>query len=288
MSNNQPIGVFDSGVGGITVLRALKNLFPQESYIYFGDTGRVPYGSKSPEIVSDYSVQISSFLKEKGVKALVIACNTATAMAGKILEDLLGDDLPVVGVIKPAIRESISISQNGRIGVIGTKNTIESDEHRNEILSLKSDLEVWSVACPMIVPYIEEDETDSPGLMYELTNYLGTLREREIDTLVLGCTHYPLIKGLIQKAVGEGVSLVDPGIETAKDLYTILESRGMLAEGKELERTVFYITGGVKEFKDKLERFGLPKTHIHQVGITELKKPPMVNQAETYEDHPDG
>ncbi len=274
---NNPIGIFDSGVGGITVLRAIRNLLPNENLVYFGDTGRVPYGSKSPEIITNYSVQIANFLADKDVKSLVIACNSASARASKVLEDIM--DVPVFGVIKPAVIGAVASSKNGKIGVIGTKNTIESSAHRNAILGINPDLEVYSVACPMIAPYVEEAETQSPAFKLEVSRYLSGLLDKGIDTLILGCTHYPLVKDIIQEVTGDGVHLIDPSTSVAEEVYNKVKHTNLKDKNGKL---VFYVTGGVKEFSQQLERFGLPDVHIHQVEIVNLNTHPEVQRAEEY------
>ncbi|VVB78927.1 Glutamate racemase [uncultured archaeon] len=281
MSDNRPIGIFDSGVGGITVLRALKQILPKENFIYFGDTGRVPYGSKSPEVVVDYSVQIAEFLKEKDVKAIVIACNTATARAGKVLEDLL--DIPVIGVIKPSSKEAVVTSKSGLIGVIGTKNTIDSQMYVNEIAELNPEIKVYGKPAPMIASYIEENEAHSPGLITELERYLNPLKEKGIDTLILGCTHYSLIKNQIQKVVGEEIKLIDSGISTAQEVHHLLTHTDKMFGGMNNGRSIFYVTGGVQEFQDKLMVFESPTIHVHQIEIVHLTRPIQVNKVVPYE-----
>jgi glutamate racemase len=277
--NNKPIGIFDSGVGGISVLRALRNLMPHEKYLYFGDTGRVPYGSKSPEVVVDYSVQIGTFLAERGIKALVVACNSASARAGKVLEDVL--DIPVMGMIGPVAREAVATTEANKIGVIGTKNTIGSNAHAQIIGSLNSKIAVYGIACPMFVPYIEEGQEGSPGLNLEIERCLNPLLADGIDTLILGCTHYPLIRTKIQSHVGDGVHLIDPGVSAANEIYGQLSEQQGLAEGGEGNLT-FYVTGGVNEFQDKLARFGLPDVHIDHVEIVNLPHPTKVHMTKPY------
>lgn len=280
MSDERPIGVFDSGVGGITVLRAVMNLLPNERLIYFGDTGRVPYGSKSPETVVEYAVQIAGFLKEMKAKSLVVACNTACATAGKVLEDLM-QDVPIIGVIKPASRNAVAATKNGRIGVIGTKNTIASGAYEREIAALNPSLNVYAVACPMFVPFIEENQTNSPAFELEVKTNLAPLIDKGIDTMILGCTHYPLVRDTIQKIIGHDVTLIDSGASTADELLGVLQNRGIAStEGnKDLS---FYITGGVDKFAAQIQRFGLPTMHIKRVDVVDLKQPIFVQEAKPY------
>lgn len=276
---NKPIGVFDSGVGGITVLRELRKLMPKENYIYFGDTGRLPYGYKPREVVTEYSVQISRFLRRLDVKALVIACNTANAVAGSVLEDIL--DIPVIGVIKSAAKIAVTATKNNRIGVIGTQNTIDSGMHKQEILKVDSQIRVYCSPTPLLVSYIEEDRIESEGLDVEIKRGIAPLIQNGIDTLILGCTHYPLIIKNIQRIVGEEVSLIDPAKDTAQELYECLKKRNALSsQNGGLE---FYTTGKTEQFSYQLIRLGLSDWHIRQVGITNLKERIFVQKAEEYQ-----
>jgi glutamate racemase len=277
--NNQPIGVFDSGIGGITVLSALKQIMPRESYFYFGDTARVPYGSKSKEVVVEYSVQIASFLKSLAVKSIIIACNTSSAVASSVLEDIL--DIPVINVIEPTTRTALSTTKKGKIGVIGTRNTINSGAYEHEILKFNKDVLVYSVACPMFVPYIEENELTSSGLKSEIARCLDSLLKNQVDTIILGCTHYPIIRSNIQEFIGDDIHLVDSGISVASETQRILEGKDILtsADKGELE---FYVTGGINDFSTHLLRFGLPSVHIKPVEILTLQQPLSINKATEY------
>lgn len=225
--SNQPIGVFDSGIGGLTVLRELLDQLPNESFVYFGDTARVPYGNKSSETVRRFSSENVKLLLERGVKMVVVACNTATADALPQLQSEF--DVPVVGVIEPGVRAAIAATRNGRIGVIGTSGTIRSGAYQNGILARKPDARVHSKACPLFVPLVEEGWTDTPVTRLVVEEYLKPFAGLHIDTLVLGCTHYPLLKPVIAATLGSGVTLVDSAIETAREVAVVLRDRKLAA-----------------------------------------------------------
>ncbi|MBW6514472.1 MAG: glutamate racemase [Candidatus Syntrophosphaera sp.] len=203
----KPIGIFDSGVGGLTVYKAIRSAFPEEDLIYFGDTARVPYGPKSPNTVIEYSVQNSRFLLQKGVKILIVACNTSSAVALEHLKDLTG--IPVIGVINPGAEMASQKTRNQRIGVIGTEGTVRSEAYTRAITQILPEAQVISKACPLFVPLVEEGWLTHPSSRDIVREYLDFYRGERIDTLVLGCTHYPLLKELIQTVVGEQVALVD-------------------------------------------------------------------------------
>jgi glutamate racemase len=217
-----PIGVFDSGLGGLTVAHAIMRLLPAESLVYFGDTARVPYGPKSPDTVRRYSHEIAAWLLEQGVKAIVVACNTATAHALPMLEGEL--DVPVIGVVEPGARAAVRASRLGRIGVIATAGTIRSGAYVRAIEAAAPGARVTALACPLFVPLVEEGWTDHEATRAIAREYLAPFLNDEVDTLVLGCTHYPLLKPLIAEVVGPRVRLIDSAEETAMD------TRRMLAE----------------------------------------------------------
>ena len=222
---DRPIGVFDSGIGGLTVMHALMERLPRESLIYFGDTARVPYGPKSRETVTRFSIENVRLLTEYGVKAVVVACNTATARALPVLREQF--DLPIVGVVGPGARAAVARTSGGRIGVIGTYGTIASGAYRDHLLALRGDLEVVSRPCPLFVPLAEEGWTDHPVARQVAEEYLVPFREDRIDTLILGCTHYPLLAGVIAEVVGPEVTLIDSAEETAREVALLLEERGL-------------------------------------------------------------
>jgi glutamate racemase len=222
MSNPAPIGVFDSGMGGLTVVRELIRQLPNESIIYFGDTARVPYGPKSPDTVLRYSREITTYLKNEGIKALVIACNTATAHALPALREEF--DLPIIGVIEPGARAAAGATKSKKVGVIGTAGTIKSKAYEKEIRKLVPDADVIAQACALFVPLVEEGWLDTEPTRAIARNYLAPIASAEVDTLVLGCTHYPLLKPVIGNVVGRDVRLIDSAYETARETGEVLRS----------------------------------------------------------------
>ena len=221
-----PIGVFDSGVGGLTVAREIMRQIPNERMIYFGDTARVPYGSKSKETVTKYSKQIVRFLKEQKVKAIVVACNTASAYALEEIEKEL--DVPIIGVVKPGARVAAEVTKNKKVGVIATAGTIQSRIYAEYIEGIDKDIRVIGKACPLFVPLVEEGLLEDPVTDEIATRYLNELKDLDIDTLILGCTHYPLIRSTLGRIMGEKVTLVNPAYETAVELRALLEREGLL------------------------------------------------------------
>ena len=222
-----PIGIFDSGIGGLTVARAVHDLLPRESTIYFGDTARVPYGPKSPETVRRYSRQILDWLLGQDVKAVVIACNTATAHA---LDDLrTRSPVPVIGVVEPGARAAAAATRSGVVGVIGTAGTIASGAYVRALHRERDDLRVVARACPLFVPLVEEGWFDHPATALVAEEYLASLGAAGIDTLVLGCTHYPMLAPLLARIMGPGVGLIDSARETARELARVLADAGIAA-----------------------------------------------------------
>jgi glutamate racemase len=225
--NAAPIGIFDSGIGGLTVARAIYDRLPGESTIYFGDTARVPYGPKSPETVRRYSLEIMHWLLGQGVKAVVIACNTSTAHA---LETLQAESpVPVIGVIEPGARAAAAATRGGPVGVIGTAGTIASNAYAKAIRRVKPGARVEQRACPLFVPLVEEGWFEHPAAELIAREYLTPLHAVGVDALVLGCTHYPLLKPLLERVMGSGVRLIDSGQETAAVVAATLEERGLAA-----------------------------------------------------------
>ncbi|HNX00955.1 MAG TPA: glutamate racemase [Candidatus Cloacimonadota bacterium] len=207
MFTQQSIGIFDSGVGGLTVFHAIRTAFPHENLVYFGDTARVPYGPKSKRTVIDYSIQNTRFLIQQNVKIIVVACNTSSAVAIDIIKEIT--DIPVIGVIIPGAEAAVKATRNMKIGVIGTYGTIRSNAYTQAILSLMPDAQIFSHPCPLFVPLAEEGWEDHPVTYQVAEHYLEPLKNEGIDTLVLGCTHYPILKKTIQKVVGPNIKLVD-------------------------------------------------------------------------------
>lgn len=224
----QPIGVFDSGVGGLTVLAELMALLPQESFVYLGDTARLPYGTKSPATVARYALSASRFLLERGIKLLVVACNTASAAALPALRAAL--PLPVVGVVEPAAREAAQRARH-RVGILGTESTVASGAYQQALAALRPQLSVHAVACPLFVPLAEEGWFDHPVSRQVAEIYLQPLREAGVDTVVLGCTHYPLLARPIAGALGPEVQLVDCGRAVAQEVAALLLREGLASPG---------------------------------------------------------
>ena len=226
-SADAPIGIFDSGIGGLTVVRELIARLPHERMIYFGDTARLPYGPKSPDTVRRYSREIATWLLEQGVKAIVVACNTATAHALPVLRAEF--PVPVVGVAEPGAQAAVRTTRSGRVGVIGTAGTVTSGAYDRAIKALEPDAIVTSCACPLFVPLVEEGWLDTKATRLIAREYLGSLHDARVDTVVLGCTHYPLLKPVIGDVLGRSVSLVDPAEQTAAETARLLAEKGLLA-----------------------------------------------------------
>tara|TARA_Y100000310_G_C20510718_1_gene728700 strand:- start:134 stop:988 length:855 start_codon:yes stop_codon:yes gene_type:complete len=214
--DNRPIGIFDSGIGGLTVVKELMRQLPQESIVYFGDTARLPYGSKSIEVIQRFSVEILNFLLAQDVKAIVIACNTASAAALDLLKSL--SPVPVYGVIKAGVNATLKKTQNKRVGVIGTKTTIQTSTHKKIFYSQDPEIQVFSQSCPLFVPLIEEGWINSPITDQVIEKYLSPLKAKKIDTLILGCTHYPLLKERIGCFFSSKVTIVNPAAELIKEI----------------------------------------------------------------------
>ncbi len=225
--NQQPIGIFDSGIGGLTVTRAIFDRLPGESTIYFGDTARVPYGPKSPETVQRYSLEILAWLESHRVKAIVVACNTSSAHALSRL--VQHSTVPVIGVIEPGARAAVKATRSGTIGVIGTAGTIASGAYPEAIKREMPEATVLQRPCPLFVPLVEEGWFDHPAAELIAKDYLADLREAGVDTLVLGCTHYPLLKPLLGGVMGPEVALIDSAEETAAAVAALLEAEGLAA-----------------------------------------------------------
>jgi len=245
-----PIGVFDSGVGGLTVAREIMQQIPNEKIVYFGDNARVPYGSKSKTTIIKYTKQIIRFLLTHEVKALVIACNTMSACALEEVEKEL--DIPIIGVVKPGAIVAAKQTRNKRIGVIATESTINSNMYQNFIADIDKDITVLGKACPLFCPLVEEGMLEDPVTDEIIKRYLKELMSEEIDSLILGCTHYPLLAPAIKRIVGSKVTLVNPAFETAKQLKNLLEKSDMLNTQSGLpihEKYHFYVS-------DQADKFG--------------------------------
>lgn len=263
-----PIGVFDSGVGGLTVAREIMRQLPDENIVYFGDTARLPYGSKSKESIIRFSRQIIRFLQTRKVKAIVIACNTATAQALETIQKEF--DTPIIGVIAPGARAAVQETKNKKIGVIGTEGTIRSNMYTRVIREMEPEAEVAGKACPLFVPLVEEGFTKHHITEEVIDIYLREMRESEVDTMILGCTHYPLLRSMIMKYMGDRVHIVNPAYETAMDLKALLDERDMKHEPGEFNKYEFYVSDAAEKFKE-FANFVLPYDvgSIHQINIEE-------------------
>ena len=248
MNSDLPIGVFDSGIGGLTVVRELVQRLPNESILYFGDTARVPYGSKSAETVRRYSQEAAAFLMSRGVKAVVIACNTATAHAGEALRRTL--PVPVLGVIEPGARAAVAASRSGRIGVIGTAGTIGSGAYDLAVRRKLEHARVYAQPCPLFVPLVEEGWMSDDAARLVAAQYLRPLQEMDVDVLILGCTHYPLMRPLLEELMGSDVALVDSAEETAREVEETLGREGLLRTNPEPPTYTFVASDSPLRFRD--------------------------------------
>jgi glutamate racemase len=240
--NNRPIGIFDSGLGGLTVVKELIKLLPYEDIIYLGDTARVPYGTRSKETIIKFSLSDADFLLKKDVKCIVIACNTASSVAGKTLKNKI--KIPVFDVIEPAMKDARK-STKGKIAVIGTRAAIGSGAYKVD----------YSVSCPLLVVFIEEGEIKSKALKIVINNYLKPLKNKSINVLILGCTHYPLIEKLIQKEMGKGVKLINPGKSVSKEVVKYLTENRLLCDNKLKPSLKFFVTDLTDQFVKTAEMF---------------------------------
>jgi glutamate racemase len=260
------IGVFDSGIGGLTVVRALMSRLPNENITYFGDTARVPYGNKSAEVVRTYAIEDTQFLISQHVKVIVVACNTASAVAIDALRHHF--DIPIIGMINPGAVRATEVTRNGRIGVIGTLATVASQSYQKEILGRNKALSVVSKACPLFVPLAEEGWSEHRISQMVADEYLAPLRKESIDTLILGCTHYPILRTVIQRAVGHDVLLVDSGEAAAGEVAEVLASTGLMNESTALPNYSFFVSDVPQRFRELGTIFlGTPQMRVTKVHI---------------------
>ena len=250
IDSNAPIGVFDSGIGGLTVAREIMRNLPSEKIVYFGDTARLPYGSKSKDTIIRYSRQIVRFLQSRKVKAIVVACNTASALALDTLEKEI--DIPIIGVVKPGARVAAQATESKRVGVIATEATIRSGLYTKLIQEIDPEISVIGKPCPLFVPLVEEGWRKDPITEMIARRYLEVLQEQDIDTLILGCTHYPLLRKLIGDIMGDKVRLVNPAYETSMVLKNLLADQHMENQGgtKEEFPYRFYVSDAAEKFKE--------------------------------------
>lgn len=268
--NQKPIGIFDSGLGGLTVLSAIRKNLPQENIIYFGDTARVPYGTKSPAIVERYTMEIVNFLMSCDVKMIVIACNTSTAIAYKKVCHKI--KIPVIGVIEPASMVAASITRNKRIGVIGTSITVQSGAYLEKIKQFDNKIEVFQKACPLFVPIVEEGRFIESEILKDIASeYLSDFDDKNIDTLILGCTHYPLIRNIISGVMGENVNIIDSAIQTSLYVKNVLEANELLNKNKKMGTEKFYLTDASCNFVATGERFlNRPIKNVKTVKVWDI------------------
>ena len=261
--NEKPIAVFDSGLGGLTVFREILRQLPDENLIYFGDTARVPYGSKSRETIIHYTEQILNFLRTKEVKAIVVACNTVSAYALEELKDRV--EVPIIGVVKPGAYAAVKQTKTRRIGVMGTEGTVRSGLYPTYIHEIDPSVLVFQKPCPLIVPLVEEGLWEDPLTTDAVRRYTRVFREEHIDTVIMGCTHYPLVRDTIRKVLGDDVTLVNPAYETTAALRRVLEEKGLL---RTMDAPVtgppyrFYVSDDpekFKEFASRVLRFEIPE-----------------------------
>lgn len=265
---NAPIGVFDSGVGGLTVAREIMRQLPDESMIYFGDTARVPYGTKSKDTVLRYSRQIINFLLSKGVKAVVIACNTASALA---LPELQKEYIvPIIGMVKPGAIAAVNATKSKNIGIIGTSATVKSGEYSKYIREIDPEVTVVTKACPMFVPLVEEGLIDDRITEDMVSRYLTEFKTYDIDSLILACTHYPLLMNPIRNFMGKNVTLVNPAYEAAKTLKQQLEEKGLSADESEKVHHEYYVSDTEDQFMAFADRV-LPCT-VDKVNLVEIER----------------
>ncbi|MDH4069325.1 MAG: glutamate racemase [Ignavibacteria bacterium] len=251
--NRKPIGVFDSGIGGLTVVRALHKRFPHENIVYFGDTARVPYGPKSPQVVREYAAQDVEFLTGKDVKMIVVACNTVSSVALDVVTKHA--KVPSVGMIFPGAEAAVHATKTRRVGVIGTSATINSKAYVNTIRQIDPDVQVFSRVCPLFVPLAEEGWTDHKATEIIAREYLFPLKRERIDTLILGCTHYPILEDAIRNGIGEGVELIDSGAAAANEVGNALKKHGIENGSSEAANLQFHVSDIPARFSEIGERF---------------------------------
>ncbi len=262
--NNKAIGVFDSGIGGLTVYKALKEKMPGEKVIYLGDTARLPYGSKSAETIIKFSEENAFFLVDRNVKMIVVACNSSSSYAVPTLQNRL--DIPVLGVIEPGADAAVRMSKRS-IGVIGTTATISSQSYEKAIRERKSDIEIVSKDCPLFVPLVEEGWINHPVTRLVIEEYLLPLKEKGIDSLFLGCTHYPVIKDPIAKVLGDEIRLIDSAETVTEKVHSILKSLGWFSKSQKVQEDEFYVTDFPERFKRVGEIFLQKKINSVQVAL---------------------
>lgn len=267
--DNRSVGVFDSGLGGLTAVKQIMCELPKESIVYFGDTGRVPYGSRSKETIIKYSKNDVNFLLENNVKVIVVACGTVSSVALPYLKETV--NIPLLGVVEAAAAAAIKATKNGKIGIIGTKGTIKSGAYERYINSQNGDIKTFSKACPLFVPLVENGHFDTMVAELVTEEYLTEIKENGVDTLILGCTHYPLLKNTIARFMGDNVTLIDAGAEVAKLLRLTLERENMLSETPSDAQYKYYVSDDVDGF-EHLGGMFLEQTLCEKVEKIDIEK----------------
>jgi len=247
---NEPIGIFDSGIGGLTVVKQLTKLLPNEKYIYFGDTARVPYGTRSNRLIKQYAFEDTAFLQQFKIKLLVVACNSVSAVAVDLLKSAL--NIPLTGVIMPGVEAAVKTTKNSKIGIIGTTATVTSGAYEKRIKSIDPNIDIYGQACPMLVHLVEEGWVDEEITRLTIIKYLEPLLEKSIDTIIMGCTHFPVVADLIQDVVGPSITLIDSGKETAKKVKQMLDSSGLNRDKTSKGDFSFYVS----DIPDKFDEVG--------------------------------
>jgi glutamate racemase len=266
LGSNRPIGVFDSGIGGLTVLKEIMKRLPQENTIYLGDTARVPYGIRSPETVIKYSFENTRFLFARNIKLLVIACNTASSISLNAIKESVS--IPVIGVIEPGAQAAVRATRKNRVGIIGTDATITSNAYTNVIKNMDERITVFGLPCPLFVPLVEEGWTDGNIATLIARRYLKDIKRKDIDTLVLGCTHYPLLKSVISNVMGRNVRLIDSAVETSHVIKRTLQNMAITRKEEERPEREFYVTDSPEKFLKIGERFlGKKIEHIEKITV---------------------
>lgn len=266
-----PIGIFDSGIGGLTVVKEIDQYLPNENIVYFGDTARVPYGSKSNATVIEYAIQDAQFLMKKNIKLLIVACNTVSSIALDQLRERFS--IPVIGMIEPGTKAALKVSVSKRIGIIGTRATIGNKAYSASLLEKEPAITAFEKACPLFVPLAEEGWLDHKATRLIAEEYLSEIREKGIDTLILGCTHYPILKDTIQQAIGSDVKLIDSGTAAASEVETYLNGIGLRNTSYQQGYREFYVSDLPSKFEEVAGRFlGKPVKSVHKVDLEELTK----------------
>jgi glutamate racemase len=263
---DKPIGIFDSGIGGLTVVKHLMDLLPEEDLVYFGDTARIPYGTRSHEIIKQYALEDALFLQQFDIKILVVACNTASAVAADLLKSVL--PIPVMGVIVPGAEKAVEVTRNKKIGIIGTKATVNSHAYDTEIKKLSPRAEIFSQASSMLIPLVEEGWIDDDITRLTIRKYLKSLLASGIDTLILGCTHFPLLRHTIQSEIGDAITIIDSGEETANKVKEMLQELNIKRTGINSARFEFYVSDIPLKFDQIAARFlEKPLQNTHKVNF---------------------